>query len=171
MKQNDTDEIQIAVTGDRWIGKGIGSISTLIRETLEKDINEIQIVTYSVSENSVEFLEHLDNLLARKTRVMMIVNKFSTQPTAVQQILLDLVGKYDNFVLKDFNPEDTREDLHAKLIVIDHSIALVGSANLTWKGMVSNHELMVKLTGNTASTVGELVDRLSRNCESISTNG
>jgi len=170
VRHDEPDEIQIAVTGDKWMGKGIGSISTLIQETLEKDINEIQIVTYSVSENSTEFFEHLDNLLVRKTKVMMIVNRFSKQPAEVQKILLDLVGNYDNFILKDFNPEDRREDLHAKLIVIDHSIALVGSANLTWKGMVSNHEIMVKLTGNTASVVGDLVDRLSRNCENISGN-
>ena len=79
--------------------------------------------------------------------------------------LVELASKYKNFILMNFQPEDGREDLHAKLIVIDHKTALVGSANLTFKGMVMNHELTVKLTGHAAQTVGSLIDRLSKHPE------
>lgn len=96
-----------------------------------------------------------------------LINRFSSQPESVQERLLKLADKYRNLVLRDFNPDDNREDLHAKLIVIDHSTALVGSANLTWKGMVMNHELMVKLSGKSANAIGELLDRLSKSCTPI----
>jgi len=65
------------------------------------------------------------------------------------------------FILKDFNPPDRREDLHAKLIIVDHRSALVGSANLTWKGMIINHELVIRIKGRHASEIGDLVDNLS----------
>lgn len=65
------------------------------------------------------------------------------------------------FILKDFNPQDRREDLHAKLIIIDHKVALVGSANPTWKGLIVNHELMIRIKVRHASQIGDLVDDLS----------
>jgi len=160
-------EPEIAVTGDAWLGKGIGSIERLIRDTFSKPADEIQIATYSITEGTGEFFELLDGALTRNTRVMMIVNRFYSQPESVQKKLLEFqILHKDYFILRNFEPKDTREDLHAKLIVINHNTALVGSANLTWKGMVANHELMVKLSGKTANSVGELVDKLYKHRDS-----
>jgi len=52
--------------------------------------------------------------------------------------------------------------LHAKLIVVDRSIALVGSSNLSWKGLILNHELAVLIEGPTAAKVGNLIDVLAK---------
>ena len=82
--------------------------------------------------------------------MLMVVNRFANQRESVRKSLLELARKYNTFVIKSFNPQDKREDLHAKLIVIDHSAALVGSANLSFKGMVANHEVMVKMSGKMA---------------------
>lgn len=152
---------EIAVTGSGWMGGGTGSIWSMIRDAFSKVDNEIQIAAYSITEGSGEFLDLLKNQLARKTRVMMVVNRFYEQEKNIQDTLLNLSGKYEkHFVLKNFEPEDRREDLHAKLIVIDHSTAFVGSANLTWKGMVMNHEIMIKLTDESAQKIGSLIDKL-----------
>jgi len=159
------DELEIAVTGNGWMGQGIGSIKSLLKNVFSNVNNEIQIATYSITESTGEFFEMLDNELARKTRVMMIVNRFDNQKENIKVKLVGLASKYQNFILMNFQPKDGREDLHAKLIVIDHKTALVGSANLTFKGMVMNHELTVKLTGHAAQTVGSLIDRLSKHPE------
>lgn len=159
------DEIEIAVTGNGWIGQGIGSIKSSLKDIFSNVNNEIQIATYSITENTGEFFEMLDNELARKTRVLMIVNRFYDQNKNVKMLLNELAVKYKNFILMNFEPEDKREDLHAKLIVIDHQTALVGSANLTFRGMIMNHELAVKITGDAAQTVGALIDRLSKHPE------
>jgi phosphatidylserine/phosphatidylglycerophosphate/cardiolipin synthase-like enzyme len=160
---------EVAVTGDFWLGRGLRSIWTLVRDCISKAESEIQIAAYAIGENSdeYEFFELLRGVLARGIRVLMIVNRFSNQRGSVRDALLELAGKYPSFALKSFNPRDKREDLHAKLIVVDHTIALVGSANLSFKGMVANHEVMVKLSGKTAYSVGELLDRLSANSETI----
>jgi len=156
------NEPEIAVTGNGWMGKGVGSIWSLVKDAFSKVNNEIQIAAFAITESRGEFFELLGDALARKTRVLMIVNRFYDQDLAVRQKLAELEEKYDNFILKNFEPDDSREDLHAKLIVIDHSIALVGSANLTWKGLVMNHEIMIKLTGSAAQAIGGLIDRLSK---------
>ena len=159
------NELEIAVTGSGWIGQGTGSIKSLLKDVFSNVDNEIQIATYSITESRGEFFEMLDNELARKTRVLMIVNKLYEQDKNATTKLVSLASRYPNFVLMNFQPEDDREDLHAKIIVIDHKTALVGSANLTFKGMVMNHELMVKFKGEPAHTVGSLVDRLSKHPE------
>lgn len=160
---------EIAVTGDFWLGRGLGSIWSLVKDSISNAESEVQIAAYAIGENSdeYEFFELLEGALARGIRVLMIVNRFSNQRESVRKSLLELVHKYNSFVIKNFNPQDKREDLHAKLIVIDHSAALVGSANLSFRGMVANHEVMVKLSGKTAYSIGELIDRLSANSESI----
>ena len=169
---SEDEAVEVAVTGSGWMGRGTGSIWTLIKDAFSKCQNEILIATYSVTEGS-DFFNLLEDALARKTRITIIINRFETQKPDVQEKFKKLVSEHSNFILKNFDPQDKREDLHAKLIVIDHSTALVGSANLTFKGMVMNHELMVKLTGKTANSVGELIDRLSKHpeCRTIRQNG
>jgi phosphatidylserine/phosphatidylglycerophosphate/cardiolipin synthase-like enzyme len=160
---------EVAVTGDFWLGRGMSSIWSMVKDSMSKAENEIQIAAYAIGENSdeYEFFELLKEVLVRGVRVLIIVNRFANQRESVQKILLGLASKYRSFVIKDFNPHDKREDLHAKLIVIDHTTALVGSANLSFKGMVANHELMLRVSGKTAYSIGELLDRLSANSESV----
>jgi len=164
------DEFEIAVTGNGWMGQGTGSIKSLLKSVFSKVENEIQIATYSITENTGEFFEMLDKELASKTRVTMIVNRFYDQNKNVRMLLNEFALKYPNFVLMNFQPEDKREDLHAKLVVIDHQIAVVGSANLTFRGMIMNHELAIKITGDAAQNIGSLIDRLSKHpeCKRIS---
>lgn len=69
-------------------------------------------------------------------------------------------SRFPYFEVLDFRPEHRFEDLHAKIIVVDREDALVGSANLTWKGLVGNHELAIVISGKTASSIGTLLDKL-----------
>ena len=129
MKRNDT-EIKLAVTGSSWMKRGVGSIQSLMRETLSKAKDEVLIAAYSISANK-EFLQMLEDLLIRGIRVSIIANKFNNQHKSVQKILKKMGSKYNKFILFSFEPADDFEDLHAKLIVVDHSSALVGSANIS----------------------------------------
>jgi phosphatidylserine/phosphatidylglycerophosphate/cardiolipin synthase-like enzyme len=160
MTLDENPELVIAATGSAWTGKGVRSIWSLIRESFRNAQREIIIAAYSLSE-SPDFYKILDDCLIRGIRILLIVNRFDFQTAGVKNSLISLGSKYDNFILKDFNPTDRREDLHAKIIVIDHCMALIGSANPTWKGMIMNHEIMVRISGRRAAEIAELVDRLS----------
>lgn len=173
MSTESESQPEIAVTGDFWLGRGFSSIWSLVKDSISQAELEIQIAAYAIGENSdeYEFFELLEGVLARGIRVLLIVNRFSNQRESVRKSLLRLARKYNSFVIKSFDPQDKREDLHAKLIVIDHRSALVGSANLSFKGMVANHEVMVKLFGKTAYSIGELLDWLSAKSETIREDG
>ena len=62
------DELEIAVTGNDWMGQGIGSIKSLLKNVFSNVNNEIQIATYSITESTGEFFEMLDNELAKKNK-------------------------------------------------------------------------------------------------------
>src|SRR5688500_11307159 len=82
------DFLEIAVTGKSWMGRGTGSISAMIDETVSKASKEIQVAAYSMSENSMDLLDLLETTLARRIRVLLLVNRLQSQPDKVRYRLL-----------------------------------------------------------------------------------
>jgi len=52
--------------------------------------------------------------------------------------------------------------MHAKTLVTDRRVAVVGSASLTFHGMTMAHELAVIIDGPTADLIAERSDLLIR---------
>jgi len=107
--------------------------------------------------------DQLTALLQRGVRVRMVLNRFTTQPRLVQQRLRQLQTTFVPLLeLVSFDPDHLEADLHAKIIVVDRQHALVGSANLSQRGLVHNHELGVVVTGSAAVDVARTIERLLR---------
>jgi phosphatidylserine/phosphatidylglycerophosphate/cardiolipin synthase-like enzyme len=155
-----TDDITVAVTGTAWMGSGVGSVQSAIEDLLAQAENEIQLAIYELTKGAEGFLDKLNSCLARGIRTTIVINRYRSKPAFVKQKLERMRNQYPHLSLLSFEPEPTFEDLHAKIIVIDRRKALVGSANLTWKGLVGNHELAVVFEGNAAGTVANLLDKL-----------
>lgn len=58
----------------------------------------------------------------------------------------------------DFN--NALEELHSNLIVVDRSVALIGSANLSMRGMKQNYELGIILQDEEVSTISKCFDSI-----------
>lgn len=155
------NSVKVVVTGSAWMGKGIGSIESAIEDMLHKAKEEIQVAAFQITEGCHPFLELIESSLSRGIRVTMIINKFESQPLAIQKELDKLAVRFPHFTQVDFDPKNRKQDLHAKIIVVDRSTALVGSPNLSWRGLVLNHELGVVLSGPVAGIIGHLLDTLA----------
>ena len=162
MSWTKEDKVTIAVTGLAWMGQGIRSINSILEETLPQSNDEVQIVAYRITRGATGFLDSITKCLNRGVKVNLIINRFDKQPIETKKRLLRLVSQFNHFSLFDFSPENVEEDLHAKLIVFDRSKALIGSSNITWRGLVLNHELGVIVEGQSASKIGGLIDSLTR---------
>jgi cardiolipin synthase len=134
-----------------------------MEDTLLKANEEILIAAYSLSESSFDLIEVLRTALQKGVRVIMVINRFEEQPSTIRKKLQELNEAFEYMIINNFSPEDKREDLHAKIVVADYSKALIGSANITWKGLVSNHEIMLSIAGPSAWKMGKLIVDLSRN--------
>ncbi len=151
---------QIVVSGLAWMGSGIGSIESAIEDLLKSAEDEILLTAYSIG-NADHIFDLLESALARGVIVRMAVNRLSEQNGSVQNRLKYLQSKYPHFYLHSFQPDGERGDLHAKVLVVDRKSALVGSSNLSFNGMVLNHELAVVLQDpESASQTAKAIDRL-----------
>jgi len=162
MTKIDFNNLTVVVTGLAWMGHGIRSIDSTIEEILTEASDEIQVAAYMITEGGKDFIRILSDCLNRGVRATLILNRFREQPKETQTAIAQLVRQFPHFRLFEFDPKDNMEDLHAKLIVVDRSIALVGSSNLSWKGLILNHELAVLIKGPAAAKVGDLIDVLTK---------
>ena len=162
MTDTEANKVSIVVTGLAWMGRGIRSVESAIEDMLTNASDEIQVAAYMITGGAKEFLQLIQNCLYRGVRVTLIANRLATQPKEIRDQIKDMTQRFHHFIVLDFNPKDEKEDLHAKIVVVDRSTALVGSPNLSWRGLVLNHELAVVITGPTAAKIASLLDTLGR---------
>jgi len=150
---------RVIVTGPAWMGSGIGSIESAVDSLLRQVHEEVLIAVYSISRNAIPVLDRLGELAQTGVRVTLVVNQIARQPGPVRARLRDLAG-LGCFALYDFAPADGAGFLHSKVLVVDREKAIVGSSNLSWRGLVANHELGVMLEGDIVADLAKAIDSL-----------
>lgn len=150
--------VQTVVTGVTWMGTGVRSVRSALTDMLRDARLEVLVCAYSITGGADEILNEFEDCLRRGINFKIIINRFQNQYQDIQEYLLSLATCYPYFRLYNF--DDPVEELHSKLVVVDRSIALVGSANLSMRGMRQNYELGVIVQGAEASVIGQCFDRL-----------
>lgn len=149
----------VVVTGLAWMGAGVGSIESAMERLFTSAMQEISLTVYALGTNPEQVLNWLKGALARGVAVRAILNRSQEQPAVVLDLLKQLAATYPHFSLFHFVAPDQGE-LHAKVIVADRRLALVGSSNLSWHGMIANHELALLVDGQPAARVASTLDKL-----------
>ncbi len=150
---------RVVVTGTAWMGSGIGSIESALERLFREARGEIALTAYAISGGADLLLDWLEAALGRGVEVRMLINRLEDQPADEASRLRQLAGIYPHFRLHDFRSGDGA-DLHAKAVVIDRWLALVGSSNLSRRGLLLNHEIAVLVQGPPAADVAGALDRL-----------
>lgn len=154
-------QVRVVVSGSTWMGGGLGSVESSLLRLLQQANDEVLFVVYSISSGPELLFEQLGAMLQRGIRIRMIVNRFAEQHATVQRQLRQLRDTYAHLlILLSFVPPHDQADLHAKVIVVDRQQALVGSANLSLRGLINNHELGVVLEGAVVTDIARAIDTL-----------
>jgi cardiolipin synthase len=91
----------------------------------------------------------------------MLINRYEEQHESVKAGLSKLQKQFPGlFQLFSFIPSHAEADLHAKIILVDRKYALVGSANLSLRGLMDNHELGLVVEGDTVADLTRAIDLL-----------
>lgn len=149
---------QTVVTGLTWMGSGVRSVRSALTDMLRNAESEVLLCAYSVTGGADEILAEFENCLKRGIKFEVIINRFHQQPQDIQKYFFNLVKIYPYCQVYNFN--DSVEELHSKLIVVDRSVALIGSANLSMRGMKQNYELGIVLRDAEVSTISKCFDSL-----------
>ena len=170
---------QIACSGDHWGDGLVGSLSDLFYETLRPDnvTQRVQICTYTLGRKNdevEEFFAILKALVDNGREVVLIVNDeksgtFESCSPFAKGKLKELHKRGENkcgenkFQYYLFNSKlHGGKILHAKLVVVDRKIALIGSANISKKALSLNYEIMLKVSGEyTVSRLSLMLDNLA----------
>jgi len=141
------------------MGSGIGSIESALERLFREAEQEIALTAYTISSGADLLFDWLEAALTRGVQVRLIINRLNDQPPDVVSRLHRLAIAYPHFHLYDFSAEGDA-DLHAKVVVVDRRLALVGSSNLSRRGMITNYELGVLVEGLVATKIARAIDLL-----------
>ncbi len=131
--------VRIVATGEKWIGKGVRSTSSVIEELIDSTENSLLITIYILSDRKI--LKKIRESLERGISVDILVYAPEKNTYGIYNEILRLEKEYID--MNVFKVNDTL--LHAKVLVSDGKKALISSANLTLGGMLNNYELGVML--------------------------
>jgi len=151
--------VSVVVTGMAWMGSGIGSIESALKRLFREAEHEIALTAYTISSGADLIFDWLEGALTRGVQVRLATNRLNDLPSEVAFQLRRLASDYPHFHLYNFSRED-EADLHAKALVVDRRLALIGSSNLSRRGLLTNHEIAILLQGSSASVAASVLDRL-----------
>jgi cardiolipin synthase len=156
----------VVVTGIGWMGGGVGSIESALEQIFREAEQEIIVTAYSITSGADLLFDWMEAALMRGIKIRMVINRKDEQPPGVVNRLRNFARTYPHFHLYNF-AADGEADLHAKAIVADRRVALIGSSNLSRRGLLNNHELAVLIQGTAANDVASVIERLYENKYSV----
>lgn len=161
MTKNKTDNLILLTTGLGWTEKNKKAISTEMMNTLNNASDTIQLVSYIITPGFNDYIDLFESLLFKGINITLIMNDIEKQNKKIMKKIYRLNDNFNHFYLYDFNNQ--KSTLHAKIIVVDRKIAIVGSANMTWSALTANHEIAIKIIGQTSEKIAKLIDSLIMN--------
>ena len=158
-----TDAVRVVATGISWLGSGVAAVERTMADLIASAKQEVMLTAYSMTLGSERIWDELERALATGVRCTLVIDRYEQQDEEARMLLGRLAATYSaTMQMFEFVPMDDRDGLHAKVVVVDRGAALIGSANLSHRGLVSAHELSVVVEGPTAGQIVEQVERLIR---------
>lgn len=128
---------EIVATGDKWMGYGVKTTSRAVDELIDKSEKSLLFTIYIITDKNI--LKKIIAALERGVNVEVFLyrgEEFDQQGIASE--ISKLEKKYENFKVYIGSSD---EFIHSKVLISDKHSILIGSANLTSKGLSSNYEL------------------------------
>ena len=156
---------EISASGKDWYNGIAGDMSHMFFKTIASAKSSIQISTFSLGKNNEEvneFFDKIEDQLESQRDVNIIADSENCSKFARKK-MRDLENRFPKFSYQIFESES--KSLHAKLLVVDRKTALVGSANISKRALVSNYEIMLKVSGKAAADISLMLDNLRKMLE------
>jgi cardiolipin synthase len=129
-------EVVPVATGDKWVGSGVRSFKSVIRELISTASNELVMTVYVLT--SSDIVNDLQKALERgiSVEIYLYAEGIEKENDKVQAII-NLQDEYEYLHIYKIQ----NDMLHAKVLVADGVKVISGSANFTLSGMTKNYEL------------------------------
>ena len=149
--------VWILATGPELLKEGVRGIEPVIEELIASARSEIYIVAYLLTRQAARILDLAEKAAERGVRVTIVINRLEAQDESIRSRLNFLRGSSPRITVYNFSDPAGRQ-LHAKVVIADRRRAVIGSANLSWGGMVTNYEIGIMLEGDAVWKLAALID-------------
>ena len=171
---NGLGKIESIAASGSWSRGHVGDIRDMFFNTLKDVKHDVKITTFSLGQDNEEvneFFQIIEKLLKNQRIVKIILNddgkKNGTCSDYGKKKITMLKKKHpDKFYPQYFSSTKTKI-MHAKMTIVDSSIALVGSANISKGALTSNYEIMLKIGKPTAATLSLMFDNFSEELRNV----
>src|SRR5947209_2244321 len=102
----------------------------------------------------------MEEVLEKGIRVTAVLNAFEGNSKLLLSRLQTLGQKHLHARVFVYTDAESGP-LHGEVLIADRKRAVVGSANLSWGGMVTNNEIGLLAENSSAWTLATLADRLA----------
>lgn len=158
------ESVRILVTGRLWAGaKGARTTGPVLFEMMSGTRQELIMVAYRFTIAVPALRDAFEKVLARGCRVKLIIDSSGESNPNETRYFRGLTRSYSNIEIWDFLEKDTEGNpaqLHAKIVVSDRRLAVIGSANFSKNGLVENHELGIQIAGKPVTKLCDAIDQL-----------
>jgi phosphatidylserine/phosphatidylglycerophosphate/cardiolipin synthase-like enzyme len=153
-------DAQVLVTGKYFSGLGLRAIGPVLQELVLSAQVELHLMSYLLTEPAAPLVDLLESVLEKGVRVTAVLNAFEGNSRSLLGRLQTLAEKHTHARVLVYSDEQSGP-LHAKALVADRRRAVVGSANLSWGGLVTNNEVALLVDDDSAWVLASLIDRLA----------
>lgn len=157
-------DAQVLVTGRHLAGSGLRAIGPVLQDLVQSAQNELHLIAYLVTDSAAPLVDLLESALDKGVKITLILNDFEGNSAEIKDRLRSLARSHRHARFVTYS-EDESGPLHAKVLVADRNKAVVGSANLSWGGLVTNNEIALLVQDSSAWALAGLIDRLASQLE------
>ncbi|WP_170283913.1 phospholipase D-like domain-containing protein [Acidianus infernus] len=155
---------EFLATFNKWFGKKDFSITNnlylIFKDLINLARNEIKIVSPWISKEIIDDLKTVKEEKERDLNITIICLNDSSNAEAIEE-----AEKSGIHIIKVPSSKESKEGkIHSKFMIIDNSIALMGSANFTVSGLKNNVEAdMVTIDPDKIEKLLQQFDEISKN--------
>ena len=150
----------------RIVGTGFGwtlrSTEQALLAGIKDASSEILICAYHLNTGAREIWAALAESASRGVSCIVVCNDLQDQPAAQAMLRRLITAGGDRVHVYECPESATSQGLHAKVLVVDRAYAVIGSANFSFRGLNSAHEMGVVLEGPPAASAAGAISQLLR---------
>ncbi|MEM0133679.1 MAG: phospholipase D-like domain-containing protein [Thermoplasmatales archaeon] len=151
--------VEILSTHPDILKLGIRSTEPSMLELINNAKDELQILSYAITSGANKILLAIEKALSKGIKLTFVLNSNEQLNESVIHSLTKMKNtfEYSKTYLFDSN---ANADLHAKIMIADRKVAIVGSSNLTSRGLLWNLEIGFLIEDESVWKLSEIIDRI-----------
>ena len=136
--------VEILSTHPDILKLGVRSTERSMLELIYGAKDELQIISYAITTGANKVLTAIGEALSRGVKLTFVINGNEELSQRIVASLNSLKDKYNHSKIYVFNSGEN-VDLHAKIMVADRKLAIIGSSNLTSRGLIWKLDSLLKI--------------------------